>query len=1508
MYSNRGSLNPLPISAILSPLMTSLHSDSSLSASLALPQCPKLDDANFTIWKARISDALKVRKWWKWVIGTAVKPQLDTTAEDKVKASKEWKKSDEEYEETDQAVAAFIRQYISDSQLHHVSSCTSAAETWTKICSAHEKRGMNTALQYISIIMTAKLAPGGNVQEHINTLRNANERLKAAGLNIEFNDKLLGALLMYSLDSSYEPIKMVLSTYKEVDFTFAAVCSAIINEEARRKTASGSNNSSGGSEPAALYTQTQQQQPSHPRPERCGWCSKRGHTEDDCWRKADGKSRVGKNKRKTQQQQQNSGHTASSSSNSSSSDKQAQHTESHDDGHIYHVLTCDDESDEEEGGDKALSVSVGNAIAAVTSSTPLSRGTSQSVSLHSRPPKQVGANKVTWYVDSGASFHYCNNREWFDRFEPVSGQHVRLGDGRRVSLMGAGSLKVSVPISNTRSVGGMFINVQYVPDLTANLLSVAAMTECGLIVTFEKEKCTIRNRQQQIVGIATRVSNKLYELIVTHSNSPATALAVTQMESADTLKLWHERLGHCNMASVRQLFTHRMVEDAEGLGENLPLNLTVADDHTDGHCTACHLGKAHRLPFATAVTTRSTAPLQLVHIDVWGPYRTPTAGGARYYLVVVDDYSRFVWLRLMKGKGEATKYIKEFKEWAETVHSDNGLRLKEVRMDQGKEFQSTELKTFFTENGITIQLTAGHSPQQNGVAERANRTIVETVRTMMHSWSPMVPIQFWGEATQAAVYLRNRCPTRSVKGKTPYEVWYGKKPNIGHLRTYGCLAYMHVPKEHRNAVGQLGKMAPKASRCALVGYSPDSKTYRLWDTGRGKLVTSRDVVFAENLPGFSHEHLPQVPLSQESPSSSTETASITDFSQAPEMVLLPLLAEESEQSQPVSAPSSPLPAPPASLSSMPEPGPLPAAAPTSVPVSAKLPRELRLLQDRLSPGVKDHAPSAVSNKALRVTAVSDIPVAMSAADPLTVNEALQRPDADKWRAAMDAELSSLRKAGTYELVPLPTDRNAIPSKWVFKTKRGADGLIKKYKARLVAQGCRQEYGVDYVETFAPVARLSSIRAVLALVAHHDWELHQMDVRSAYLNGDLDEEIYMKQPTGYVEEGKESCVCRLKKGLYGLKQAGRLWNKKIDTVLKGMGFAALPADNCVYVYRRENTIVLLSLYVDDLLIASDSLTKVIKIKEELSAAFEMEDLGEAHFVLGIEITRDRKARTLSISQGAYISNVLDKFNLAASHPVRTPMVTGPHMDKSTDKDALDPHQTKNYQAAVGALMYAAQCTRPDISFAVSALSQYCSRPNQEHYTAVKRVLRYLRGTTHHGITYHGKDATTIQSQDHPILHGYCDSDYANDRADRRSYTGYAFYLGDAVVSWQSRKQTTVTLSSTEAEYMAASEAVKEALWWRSFMHSLGLGYDQQATCIRSDNQGSICLTKNAGSHSRTKHIDVRHFFIRDEVEKGAITFEYVPTAKMAADVLTKALSEEKHKATTQLLGMTDVSSL
>jgi hypothetical protein len=429
----------------------------------------------------------------------------------------------------------------------------------------------------------------------------------------------------------------------------------------------------------------------------------------------------------------------------------------------------------------------------------------------------------------------------------------------------------------------------------------------------------------------------------------------------------------------------------------------------------------------------------------------------------------------------------------------------------------------------------------------------------------------------------------------------------------------------------------------------------------------------------------------------------------------------------------------------------------------------------------------------------------------------------------------------------------------------------------------------------------------------------MDVKSAYLNGELKEEIYMRQPEGFVAEGKERMVCRLNKSLYGLKQAGRTWNERIDGVLKTKGFVPIPCDPCIYAYRRGSVIVIITLYVDDLLLASDSLTQLEQVKAELSTCFDMEDLGEAHFVLGVEITRNRKMRTLTISQGAYVTDVIERFGMGDCHPLTTPMEkggrprkAGPGNDAASldeqgekrkagpgnDAALLDEEGKKRYQSAVGALLYAAQCTRPDISFAVTVLSQFNSKPTTEHWSAVKRVLRYLRGSVDRGITYRGSGSPMEQ----PILHGYSDADYAEDKNDRRSFTGYAFLLSGAAVSWASRKQTCVATSSTESEYMAVSDAAKEAIWWRSFLSSLG--YDTTAaTCIWSDNQGSIALSENPVHHKRTKHIDVRHHYIREKVQEGTIALEYIHTSKMAADVLTKPLQRIQLDITSKLLGMT-----
>jgi hypothetical protein len=517
---------------------------------------------------------------------------------------------------------------------------------------------------------------------------------------------------------------------------------------------------------------------------------------------------------------------------------------------------------------------------------------------------------------------------------------------------------------------------------------------------------------------------------------------------------------------------------------------------------------------------------------------------------------------------------------------------------------------------------------------------------------------------------------------------------------------------------------------------------------------------------------------------------------------------------------------------------------------------------------------------------------------------MRRDDRQQWEQAAQEEIESIHDAGTWTLAPLPPGRQAIGCKWVFKLKHKADGSIDRYKARLVAKGFSQREGIDYDETFAPVAKFPAIRALLSLVAHYNLELHQMDVRTAFLNGDLDRDIYMRQPEGFVARGSEHLYCKLRKCLYGLKQASRAWYEKIHQALTNMGFKALSADTCVYLRSQGSILTVIALYVDDLLIASNSLEGLNALKQALSHRFSMKDLGEAHYVLGIQIDRDRAARTLSISQREYVHKVLERFGMSDCKSVVTPLESNVKLTKA---DCPAPTAVKDtafirlYQSAVGAVMYAMMGTRPDIAFAVASLSQFSSNPGQSHWLSLKHVLRYLKGTMDYKLTYGG---TTDKSQS-LHFHGFCDSDWGSNVDDRRSVTGYVFMLGGGAVSWQSKKQPTVALSSVEAEYMAATQATREAMWWRKLLHELGIQSSPTIIIIRSDSQGSIALSKNPEHHARSKHIDIRHHFVREQVAAGVVALQYVPTQEMLADVLTKPLSRDQHVKLVHEMGVHSV---
>lgn len=513
-------------------------------------------------------------------------------------------------------------------------------------------------------------------------------------------------------------------------------------------------------------------------------------------------------------------------------------------------------------------------------------------------------------------------------------------------------------------------------------------------------------------------------------------------------------------------------------------------------------------------------------------------------------------------------------------------------------------------------------------------------------------------------------------------------------------------------------------------------------------------------------------------------------------------------------------------------------------------------------------------------------------EPKTLEEAMSSPNAKEWKEAADLEYESLLENDTWDLVDLPKDRKAVGSKWVFKVKHHSDGQVERYKCRLVAKGYSQIYGADYDETFSPVVRFGSIRTLLSFAVQNNLNVHQMDVVTAFLNGHLEEEIYMEQPEGYIKPGQEHLVCKLNKSIYGLKQSPRCWSKAFTEFMKSIGFTQSTSDQCVFV-RTGQELEILAVYVDDLILITESAESMTNLKDTLKKHYKMKDMGELSYILGISVVQDKAKNHVVLHQRQYIENILQKYGMYSANPVGTPADTNVKLRKSDD--VSQPVNPSMYQSMVGSLLYAAMATRPDIAQAVSVVSRFNANPNTTHLTAVKRILRYLKGTLNLGLKYQRTETGT--------LIGYSDADWAGDQDDRRSTTGNIFLLAGGAVSWLSKKQATVALSTAEAEYIALSQAAQEGVWLRRLLTELGM--ETTATVILEDNQGAIAIAKNPVDHARTKHIDIRYHYIRECVQNGQIQLKYCCTENMKADILTKPLPRQRFEYLREKIGLCSV---
>jgi Reverse transcriptase (RNA-dependent DNA polymerase)/gag-polypeptide of LTR copia-type/GAG-pre-integrase domain len=1154
--------------------------------------------------------------------------------------------------------------------------------------------------------------------------------------------------------------------------------------------------------------------------------------------------------------------------------------------------------------------------------------------------------KGAWLVDTGSTDHIVPTSEGLKDYVaydvPV---FVTVANGGTARIVGEGTATVELPTGYTFDLYG----VKHVPKATKCLMSVGKAFEDGIDVTIDGRSCSLRDSEGTFLGSAEVVLPYYWvtDLALCFSpsipDSPCQVAAGKQVTWSEKLvsscheavapmdsiydgvykkevDLWHRRLGHISADSLSRLSHEKLVD---GFPINFPKGKLKKYVGSNGWCEECHMGKMTSGSFPSTGSVVNQ-PLELVHFDLMGPISDESPEGFKYALVGVDEFSDYSEVRPLVRKSEASA---EAIAVLKSLSNLTGHAVKRVRTDGGTEFNG--LSKYCRDNGITHEVTVPHLHQMNGKVERMNRTLQDRVRCMLTD--ARLDPEWWALAIDTASYVRNRCP---VSGKllTPHELMFGKKPNISHLKVFGSLCHVLTPKTHRD-----GKFHPVSKKGTLLGYK--GVGYLVLVDGRVEYV-KHVKVFEERMPlrdhafsdCFEHVRDPNDPYtpgveeeleeefeldppyfpdddcgsdargggedegSDDSSGASHQHGEITPSGEPggelqPELEEEPdCLAEEHQASPRMEARGLYSPAQEEVTSPLPpvgfdfSQGGISALPPGTIG-GGRYPRRAR------------KSVFAVTGSP-HIVGIFHVQGSDLFVEPKTFSEAVACPEAERWWQAMRDEMTSLEALGTWTLVEMSDAEmkraKPLPTKWVYKIKLTDTGEIERYKARLVAKGFKQIYGVDYTEVYAPVSKYTTFRFLLAEAVEKNLHIHQMDVSTAFLHGDLKETVHTVQPEGF-HEGSPNTVCRLHKSLYGLKQAPKAWHETLTACLASAGYRKGDADPSLYILSDENgdPSTYLILYVDDILIASASLECVAAAKLLLSQHFKVKDLGEAKFFLGMQIEQMRDAggvlQSVRLHNSKAVTELLRDFQQADAIPKATPVETGLRLSRESG----EPLPADNrYRELVGKVLYLANTVRPDLAYIAGVLSRFAAAPTSEHMKAGVRVLKYLAGSKNLGLAWYKRKSA---------LHGYVDSDYAGDVDGRKSTSGNVFISGTAAVSWGSKLQPLAALSTVEAEYISMCSGVQEALWLSKLVADFGGAVE--GFPLYTDNTGALTNIKGSPASQRTKHIDVRYHRIRDEVHLGRIIPLHVPTAENPADAFTKPLPKPAFLKCMNAIGMT-----
>lgn len=1445
----------------------------------------KLERGNAKSWKAQYKIFLETQGLWEALWHTYEwrdKPGLLR----RLLEDNRWKSADA-------TVKLYILRNIKQEDKVSVQDMKTSGEMWAYLLEKYERRTQVDVTTAIRKVIRWQMDSGMDLEEAMQQLEHFNaELIDISEGKMKFDEVLLIIIFLEGLPQKYDGMKYSLLANDNLKKGF--VLSRLQQQESMQSSSGSVNKTAGANESANRSSEI-----------KCFNCNEFGHFARNC-PKPDKRKKL---KDESRDDSQESSKTRSSRKKAYDNKKNKKFRSKGKARKASKESDTEDESVSEESSEEsAHRVWIGVHHASRTTNIEPDRSKKRLVKK--------------WVIDGGATSHCTGDIQCLEKLDTRYRGVLRTA-GKSLKIMGKGIARIPLADGVAR-----LNDVLYVPDMEENLLSTQVLYRDGIYNAHEKDGYRFYRKDQKTLATGYNIGRTSYLGSVKSQNALLTKSIRMDDEEARLVQsrepdwdLLHKRFGHPGKPRMKRL------------AKRMGLKLQDSYDHT---CEICIQAKSVKRQNRGQVP-KEKEPLKRVYIDFWGPYQ------GQYYLAIVDDATRFSWLYITDNRRTET-VIEILERWMAREERVLGKALIDIRLDNAKEFAA--LGSWAEKKGIDLEFTEPYTPPQNGPAERLNRFVLEIARAILQEMN--IPKKYWEYAVRMANFLRNRTaftPRTGKKWKSPYEMIYKRKYNLGKLKVPFCKVWFHTETKD--------KLDPRSQEGVFVGYTKSSSQYLVLDKeGRIRKVTNP--IFLEDQRGFISDEAGEREFTNDDAYNnlikkccmfSNISTSHVDFSvlnhtvnpivnSAPTTDINPSVlnhkddvdatttVNESHIQESITL-STPDLVDPTSLTITPSPETPQLSAPMrrsgrirqptqalaesqqTEQIYGRKSRQERRREERgaSKAAIRSSSPQ-VSHEEIRLQEAANLAIAIELLlgeddefalrvdkrlegeqipIPKTYEEAVNHPIyGPRWREAIGLEIRNLIRFGTWKFVRRPIGRSVVSCKWVFDLKYGVDGRLERFKARLVARGFSQQEGLDFEDTFAPVIRLESLRVLFAIAATYGMIAHLLDATNAFVGSKIDKEVFMEIPQGLDDHGfgptESDQVCEILQSLYGLRQSANLWNQKVKSFVDTIGFKPSTADSSVFINDRG---IIIALYVDDILVFGKATKDIKQVKEKLMEFHPMKDFELVKKILGIRITWLPNGG-IRLDQEFYATQMIQEFGMDQSRDRILPL--GPSIDLNTSSQRLPRELHSKFRRIIGRLTYLAGATRPDIQFPVNRLSQHLAEPTKVHLEAVKRVLRYVRGTIKYAIIYRALD-----DKGNEILVGYVDASYGN-ATKGRSTSGYIFILAGGPISWSSRKQPITATSSSEAEYIAASDGAKQAVWLRHFLYSIQKG-SKGPTPFYMDNQSAMKLSDNPVLHSRSKHILIRYHAIRDFINYQEIKPIYIPTKSMLADTLTKAPSTD-----------------